>query len=107
MVVSLGGVTLNVTETPQKYESDIIRTKIAASARTNNKNNGLKNFKWQLTGWVNNETDRDAIAALVGQSGLTFVDKYGNSFTVSITLWDPIDKTHDHINYTLGLEEDS
>lgn len=98
---------MNITSSKKPVKSDIIRTKIAASPRTNNKNNGLKNFTWTMDGWVNSEAELDAIEALVGTAGLTYIDKFGNSFTVSINVWDPNIENHEHYNYTLSLEEDS
>ena len=106
MVVTLGGVTLENTESKPTFSVDIVRTKIAASSRTSNLNKGLKNRKWSLTGWVNGETDLDIIEALVGTSGLAYVDKFGDSFTVSITMWAPSIKNHIHYSYSMTIEED-
>ena len=47
----------------------------------------------------------DIILALVGTSPLTWVDKFDDSYQVSITTFEPRIKQHDHIRFKLVLEE--
>lgn len=106
MVVSLGGITLNIPQDKPILKPVVKRNKIAGTGRTKNHIIGVNNRIWKLDVWVNNQTDYDALEALVGTSGLIFIDKYSVSWTVSVT---SLSSTRKQFNYTklqITIEED-
>ena len=107
MVVSLDGITLFLEQDEPIDKVKMKRNKIAGSARTNNINLGVANAVWKLNGYVKTEAAYKALQVLMGQSGLTFVDKFSDSFTVSPINITPVRKPHDFMPYTMTLEEDT
>jgi len=106
-MVSLGGVTLNVSDDKKKVSALKKTNPIAGYSRVIKTNIGLTNNSWTINGYVKSEAAYKQIEALVGTSGLTFIDKWGDSYTnVSIDSLDPLRKNHDFIKYTLIFSED-
>lgn len=102
---TLNGNAINVESSKPGYAPKINRTPIAGTGRHQIHNLGEKNISFNLNCWVNNETDYDTIVALVSTSPLTFYDKFGDSFQVSIVKIAPTLKEHNHIKYNMVLEE--
>lgn len=106
MVTTLGGITLNIKDDAPSHKADIIKNKIAGYGRFKIHNNGVVNIGWRIKGWVNSAADEAALAALMGQSSLTFVDKNGNSFTVTIEALEFGRKNYAHTPYSLTIIEE-
>ena len=104
-MVTLNGITINVSEDVPQEKPLIIRNKIAGSARTRNTNLGPGNGVWNLQGWVKTEAAEKALRALSSLSTMVFVDKYSDSWDVQMTLFAPTRKNHDKVNYSMTLEE--
>jgi len=106
-MVTLGGITINAVEDTPSGETVKKRNPIAGSAKTNNIVIGRKNKMWTLTGFSKSEADIKAIDALVGQSNLTYVDKFGDSYTnCSINVFNYLRQNHSFYKYTVTIEQD-
>ena len=105
-MVTLNGITLKISEDDLALKPLIERNKIAGTARTKNHNLGLSNITGVLQCWVNSVVDWNALKALVGTSGIVYIDMDSNSYTVSITGWKAPRKPHLHRKITITIEED-
>ena len=105
MVNTLNSVQLNITEDTPSANPIVRRNKIAGSGKHKIHKIGIPNKAWNLKGWLIGETKFKELENLISESSLNFVDKFGDSYTVTITSFEPVRKTHNKYNYTLVLEE--
>jgi hypothetical protein len=105
MVTTLGGITLNISKDTPKHKADLQKNKIASSAKYRVHNSGVTNIGWAIKGWVSNDTEHKALVALMGQGSLTFVDKAGDSYTVTIETLEFERKNFNHEPYSMVIME--
>lgn len=105
MTNTLEGVQLNVEESNPVDKPKISRIPIAGTGRHKIHNLGVSNKVWNLNCWLTSEAEYDNIRALTGTSPLTWIDKFGDSYDVSITTLSPAIKQHKFVKFRLNLEE--
>ena len=106
MTNTLNGIQLNITQSVKPKEPLMKRNKLAGSPRHKIHNLGPQNLVWTIDAWVKTEAEYNSIEALVGTTGLTFIDKFDVSYTVQIRQLSPTFKTHNLIRFKLSLEEE-